>query len=78
MTGKITYLRLFVFIIPLQMHSTENSKQVFPEMKLRGLVPNFYTRVSVSDLNISPISPQTQHSKIGEPIVGIYKSLIET
>jgi hypothetical protein len=23
------------------MHCTENSKQIFPEMKLRGLVPNF-------------------------------------
>jgi hypothetical protein len=47
-------------------------------MKLRGLVPNFYIHVSVSDLYISLISPQTQYSKIGEPIVGIYKSLIET
>ncbi len=26
----------------LQMHCTENSKQIFPEMKLRGLFPNFY------------------------------------
>ncbi len=28
----------------------ENSKQIFPEMKLRGLVPNSYIHVSVSDV----------------------------
>ncbi len=41
----------------LQRHSTENSKQIFPEMKLRGLVPNSYIRVSVSDLYIPMIDP---------------------
>jgi hypothetical protein len=35
-------------------------------MKMHGLVPNFY---------IPAISPQTQNSKIGEPIMGIYKLL---
>jgi len=29
----------------LQRHYTENSKQIFPEMKLRSLVPNFYIHV---------------------------------
>ncbi len=38
----------------LQKHSTENSKQIFPEVKLQGLVPNSYTHVSVSDLYIPP------------------------
>ncbi len=38
------------------MHCVENSKQIFPEMKVRGLVPNFYTHESVSDLYISTIS----------------------
>jgi hypothetical protein len=33
-----------------QMHCTENSKQIFPEMKLCSLVPNFYIHGSVSDL----------------------------
>ncbi len=42
------------------MHCPENSKQIFPEMKLRGLVPNFETHVSVSDLYIPTYSPQTQ------------------
>jgi hypothetical protein len=40
-----------------KLHSTENSKQIFPEMKLRGLVPNFHIRVFVSDLHIPTIGP---------------------
>ncbi len=60
------------------MHCTENFKQIFPEMKLRGLVPNFYIHVSVSDLYIYTIGPQMQYRKIGGPIVGIYKSLTDT
>ncbi len=36
----------------LQRHFTENSKRIFPEMKLRGLSPNCYIHVSVSDLYI--------------------------
>jgi hypothetical protein len=27
-------------------HCTENSKQIFSEMKLRGLIPNFYIQIS--------------------------------
>jgi hypothetical protein len=34
----------------LQRHITENSKKIFPEKELRGLSPNFYIHVSVSDL----------------------------
>jgi|LakMenEpi03Aug12_release.lakeMendotaPanAssembly.Ray.scaffolds.fasta_scaffold871044_1 hypothetical protein len=30
----------------------ENSKQISPEMKLRGIVPNSYIHVSVKDLGI--------------------------
>ncbi len=37
-------------------HSTENSKQIFPEKELRGLSPNFRICVSVSDLYIPMIS----------------------
>ncbi len=36
------------------MHCTENLKLIFPDMKLRGLVPNFCIHVSVSDLDIAP------------------------
>jgi hypothetical protein len=38
--------------LALQRHYTENSKQIFPEMKLRGLDPNSYIYVSVSDIYI--------------------------
>jgi hypothetical protein len=34
-----------------------NSKHIVPEMKLRGLVSNFYIHVSVSDLYIPTIGP---------------------
>ncbi len=59
----------------LQRQFTENSKQIFPEIKLRGLSPNSYFYVSVSDLYIPTI---------GLPIlvqenrcVGIYKSVTD-
>jgi hypothetical protein len=37
------------------MHYTENSQQIFPEMKLRGLDPSSYIPISVSDLYIPTI-----------------------
>ncbi len=37
------------------MQCTENLKHIFPEMKLRGLVPSFYIHVSGSDLHIPTI-----------------------
>jgi hypothetical protein len=37
-------------------YSTENSKHIFPEMKLQGLIPNLYIHVPVSDLYIPTIS----------------------
>jgi hypothetical protein len=39
------------------IHCTENSRQIFPEMKLRGLVPNFCIHASVSDLYFPTIGP---------------------
>ncbi len=44
---------------PLERHSTENSKQIFPEMKLRGLVSNSYIHVSVNDLYFPTIGSPT-------------------
>ncbi len=38
------------------IHCAENPIYVFPEMKLRGLIPNFFIHVSVSDLYILRIS----------------------
>jgi len=37
------------------VHCSKNSKHTFPEMKLRGLVPNFYMHVSGSDLYIPTV-----------------------
>ncbi len=42
-------LQLFIYKYLLQTHSTENLKKIFLEMKLRGLFPNFYIPVSISD-----------------------------
>ncbi len=39
----------------LQRYCKENAKQIFAEMKLRGLVPNSYINLSVSHLNIPEI-----------------------
>ena len=39
----------------ITMHCTEIPIYVFPEMKLRGLVPKSYIHVSVSDLYIPKI-----------------------
>jgi hypothetical protein len=44
-----------MFCTALQRTNTENSKQIFPEKELRGLSPNFYIHVSVSDLYIPTI-----------------------
>ncbi len=41
----------------LRVHCTENPIDVFPEKELRGLSPNSYIHVSVSDLNIPRIGP---------------------
>ncbi len=62
----------------LTYNKPKNSNQIFPEMKLRGIVPNFHIHVSLSDLHIPTIGPQTHYNKIGRPIVGIYKSLTDT
>jgi hypothetical protein len=54
-------------------HCTENPINVFSEMKLRGLVPNSYIHVSVSDLYIFPGSGYLfGYSKIGRLTLGIY------
>ncbi len=51
-----------------ELHCTKNVKYIFPGMKLRGLVPNFYIHLSMSDLYILMICPRQT-----DP--GIYKSL---
>jgi hypothetical protein len=57
----------------------ENPIYVFPKKELRGLSPNFHIHVSVC---VIYIFPELLHifscSKIGRPIVEIYKSLTDT
>jgi hypothetical protein len=52
----------------LQMHCIENLKQIFPEMKLRGLVPGFLNSCICE--HIPTICPKTKYSKIDGPICG--------
>ncbi len=49
-----------------------------PETKLRGITPNSYIHVSVSDFYIPTIGLPILQRKIGEPILRIYKGLAET
>jgi hypothetical protein len=51
---------------------------LFIEKELRGFSPNFHIQVSASDLYIPGISPHISYSRIGRPIVGIYKSFTDT
>jgi hypothetical protein len=62
----------------LRIHCTENSKQIFPELKLRGRVPDLCIHVSVSDLYIPTIGLPVLLNCICRPIMGIYKLLTDT
>jgi hypothetical protein len=60
------------FLDVLQMHNTENLKQIFPEKELLGLSSNFHIHVSVSDLYIPTIGLRILlHRKRCGPILGI-------
>ncbi len=61
-----------------RLHCNENPIYIFHFWELRGLSPNFHIHVSVSDLYIPMIVPHISSSRIGRPIVGIYKSLTDT
>jgi hypothetical protein len=52
--------------------TTENPKQIFPEIKLCGLILTFHIHVSVSALNIPTIGSSILLQKISGPIVEIY------
>ncbi len=74
--GRRSPLSVSIFEVP----TLQNSKQICPEMKLRGLVPNSYIHVSVSDLYIPTISLPIimQENRWGGQIVEIYISLTDT
>ncbi len=65
-------------LIKNEIHCTENLIWVFPEMKLRGLVPYSYIHVSLSDLYIPGSVCLLGCSKIGRSIRGIYELLTDT
>ncbi len=59
-------------------HCNGNFVYIFLFWELRGLSPNFYIHVSVSDLYIPRIGPHISSSRKGRLIVGIYNSLTDT
>jgi hypothetical protein len=60
------------------LHCIKNPIYVFSEMKLSGLVPNSYIHVSVGDYIFPGSVCLFACSKIGRPILGMYKSLTDT
>ena len=59
----------------LDYTATKNPIYVFLCWELRRLSSNFHIHVSVSDLYSPRIGLHISSSRIGRPIVGIYKSL---
>ncbi len=61
----------------LQRQNAENLKQIFLEKEYRGLSPNFYIQMSVSELYIPSMGLPHLLEEICGPILGIYKSLTD-
>jgi hypothetical protein len=60
------------------VHCKGDSVYIFLFCELRGLSPNFYIHVSVSDLYIPRIGPHISSSRNGSSFVGTYNSLTDT
>ncbi len=65
-------------LITLTLYRILYFNQIFPEMKLRGLVPNFYIHLSVSYLFILMIGLRILLCCVCGLIMGTYKSLTDT
>ncbi len=61
-----------------EQHCNKNPIDVFLSWELRGLSPNVYIHVSLSDSYIPRIGPHISYRRIGRSIMGIYKSLTDT
>jgi hypothetical protein len=72
------YIHTDLRYLLIYVYCTENPIYVFPEMKLRGLVPSSFIHVSVSDFIFPGSICLFGCSKIGRLILGIYKSLRDT
>ncbi len=59
------------------LHCNENSTYLFLFWEQRSLSTNFHIHVSVSNLYSPLISLHISSSRVGRPIVGIYKSLTD-
>ncbi len=62
----------------LQRQNTEISKQILPEKEYRGLSTNFHIHASVNELYIPTIGLPILLEEICRPILGLFKSLIDT
>ncbi len=62
------------------VHCKDDPIDVFPDMKMRGIVPNFHIHVYVSDLCIPTIGPPIflQTNRQTDPENTVYKSLTDT
>jgi hypothetical protein len=74
LSSRYSDIRGFLIII----HCIENLIYVFPEMKLRSLIPISYIHVSVSDLYIHRIALHIWLLNNRQTDPGIYKSLTDT
>jgi hypothetical protein len=52
---KLKVQKIMYIVFHTAKTLSENTKQIFPEMKLRGLVPNFYIHVLASDSYVPTI-----------------------
>jgi hypothetical protein len=69
--------RLDIIIDILYTHCNENPTYVSLFWEQRGLSPNFHIHVSVIDLYSPRIGLHISSSRIGRPMVEIYKSLTD-
>ncbi len=71
------FVHQYCTLFSTYLHCTENSKRIFPEMKLHGFILRFCIHVSVSDLCISTIGPPILLYCVCGPTVAIYKLLTD-